>query len=138
MAREFTELEKIDIWRERSGLSYAEAKLVLDEAGGDLVTALINLEKQGASHRESFQAKGFELVEKVKDLIRQGNVTKIRVKTKEDVIIDLPITAGVVGVVLAPYLALLGAVAALATNCTIEIERKPTGRVDIIDADQAE
>ena len=138
MTREFTELEKIDILRERSGLSYAEAKLILDEAGGDLVTALINLEKQGASQRESFQAKGFELVEKVKDLIRQGNITKIRVKTKEDVIIDLPITAGVVGVVLAPYLALLGAVAALATNCTIEIERKPAGRVDIIDADEVE
>lgn len=136
MSRDFTELEKIDILRERGGLNYAEAKAALDEANGDLVEALINLEKHGEANRERIQAKGFELVEKVKELVRQGNVTKIRVKTKDNVILDLPITAGVVGVVLAPYLALLGALAALATNCTIEIERKPNAKYDISDDQQ--
>jgi len=126
MSREFTELEKIDILRERAGVTYEEAKLALDAAGGDLIAALINLEKSGVSGRERVQAKGFELVEKVKEIVRQGNVTKIRVRTKENIILDLPITAGVVGVVLAPYLAILGALAALATNCTIEIERGDT------------
>ncbi len=126
MPKDFTELEKIDILRERAGISYEEAKIALDAAGGDLVTALINLEKSGVSGSERIQAKGFELVEKVKEIVRQGNVTKIRVRTKENIILDLPITAGVVGVVLAPYLAILGGLAALATNCTIEIERGET------------
>lgn len=123
MSRDFTELEKIDIIRERLGISYTEAKEALDAAGGDLVSALVHLEQKGKTEREKIQAKGYELIDKVKEIIRQGNVTKIRVKTKDNIVLDLPVTAGVVGVVLAPYLALLGALAALATNCTIEIER---------------
>ncbi|MBO8126043.1 MAG: DUF4342 domain-containing protein [Firmicutes bacterium] len=123
VSRDFTELEKIDIIRERLGISYTEAKEALDAAGGDLVSALVHLEQKGKTEREKIQAKGYELIDKVKEIIRQGNVTKIRVKTKDNIVLDLPVTAGVVGVVLAPYLALLGALAALATNCTIEIER---------------
>ncbi|HHW14316.1 MAG TPA: DUF4342 domain-containing protein [Firmicutes bacterium] len=118
-----TELEKIDILRERGRLSYQEARSLLNETGGDLIEALVRLEQRGTFTREKIYAKGNEIVEKVKDLIRQGNVTKIRVKTKDDVILDIPVTAGAAVAVFAPYLALLGAVAALATQCSIEIER---------------
>lgn len=123
MTPEMTELEKIDILRERGRLSYQEARALLNETGGDLIEALVRLEQRGRFTREKIYAKGNELVEKVKDLIRQGNVTKIRVKTKDDVILDIPVTAGAAVAVFAPYLALLGAIAALATQCSIEIER---------------
>lgn len=122
-AAELTELQKIDIIRERGNLGYAEARMILAEADGNLVEALVKLEAKGQTRKEQVFAKGSEIVEKVKDLLHQGNVTKIRVKTKDDVILDIPVTAGVIGAMLAPYLALLGAVAALATQCSIEIER---------------
>ncbi|MDI6871830.1 MAG: DUF4342 domain-containing protein [Bacillota bacterium] len=123
MTLELTELEKIDILRERGRIGYQEARNLLNETGGDLIEALIRLEQRGTFTREKIYAKGNEIVEKVKDIIRQGNVTRIRVKTKDDVILDMPVTAGAAVAVFAPYLALLGAVAAIATQCSIEIER---------------
>lgn len=123
MTLELSELEKIDILRERGRIGYQEARNLLAECDGDLVEALVQLEQKGTFTREKVYAKGNEIVEKVKDIIRQGNVTKIRVKTKDDVILDIPVTAGAAVAVFAPYLALLGAVAAIATQCTIEIER---------------
>jgi hypothetical protein len=123
MTLELTELEKIDILMDRGRLGYQVARDLLAECHGDVIDALVKLEQKGTFTREKVYAKGAEIVEKVKELIRQGNVTKIRVKTKDDVLLDLPVTAGAAVAVFAPYLALLGAVAALATQCSIEIER---------------
>ncbi len=65
-----------------------------------------------------------KLVQKVKELIHEGNVTRIIVKDeKGNLLLDLPVTIGVVGLVLAPLLAAAGAIAALATRCTLTIER---------------
>ncbi|MEM3437925.1 MAG: DUF4342 domain-containing protein [Nitrososphaerales archaeon] len=69
--------------------------------------------------KEEFKVSSEDLVKKVKDLIKEGNVTKIIVKNeKGKVLLEMPITAGVVGTILAPWLAALGVIAALAT-CTI-------------------
>lgn len=74
---------------------------------------------------ETFQVKGEELLAKVKALIKEGNVRKITILDKDkNTLISLPLTAGVVGVVLAPVLAAVGAIAALITDCTIKVERK--------------
>ena len=75
---------------------------------------------------EEFQIKGEELIAKVKELIREGNVRRI-VIAREDggTIIEIPLTIGVVGALLLPMLAAVGAVAAMVTNCTIRVERKP-------------
>jgi hypothetical protein len=63
--------------------------------------------------------------EKVKQLLHEGNVTRIIVKNeKGNVMPEIPVTVGVIGVLLAPWLAALGAIAALATNCTIVVERR--------------
>jgi hypothetical protein len=74
---------------------------------------------------EEFQVKGEELIGKVKELIREGNVRRI-VIVREDgsTIIEIPLTIGVVGALLLPMLAAVGAVAAMVTNCTIRVERK--------------
>lgn len=74
---------------------------------------------------ESFKVKGEELLKKVKQLIKEGNIRKITIKDKSGkTLIVLPLTIGVVGVVLAPVLAAVGAIAALVTECTISVERE--------------
>lgn len=76
-------------------------------------------------HKEEFRVDGEELLKKVKQLIGQGNVRRIIIKNKDGkTIIEIPLTVGVVGTVLAPPLAAVGAVAALVTECTIAVERE--------------
>ena len=74
---------------------------------------------------EQFTLGSEKLVEKVKELLHEGNVTRITVRDeKGSLLLDPPVTVGVVGIVLAPLLAAVGAVAAIATRCTLTIERK--------------
>jgi hypothetical protein len=72
---------------------------------------------------ETIAVKGGELIDKVKQLLHEGNVRHITIKQDERVVVEFPLTIGVVGVVLAPVLAAVGALAALLTDCAIEIER---------------
>jgi len=73
---------------------------------------------------EEFTLDGEKLVSKVKDLVKQGNIRRISVRNKEGrALIDIPLTAGVVGAVLLPTLAALGAIAAMVTECSIVVER---------------
>jgi hypothetical protein len=74
--------------------------------------------------REEFQVNGEQLLAKVKELIKEGNVRRIIIKSKEGkTLVELPLTIGVVGAVLAPVLAAVGAIAALVTECSIVVER---------------
>ena len=69
--------------------------------------------------------KGDELLAKVKQLIKEGNVRQITIKNKDGkTLVVLPLTVGVVGAVLVPVLAAVGTIAALVTECTITVERK--------------
>jgi len=72
---------------------------------------------------ETVEGKSGELLEQVKRLIAEGNVRRVVVKQEGQVVAELPLTVGVVGAVLAPVLAAIGALAALLTRCTIEVER---------------
>jgi len=75
-------------------------------------------------HTEEFVVKGEEVVAKVKQLIKQGNVRKVIIKDKSGkVLADFPLTIGVVGLALAPFLVAVGAVAALVTEATIVVEK---------------
>lgn len=116
-------LDKIDLVRKRMNVNYEEAKMALDSVDWDVVEAIVKIEKDQQSRKEEFLVRGNELVEKVKELVKKGNVTKIRVKQDDKVLVEVPVTAGVVGAVLAPQLAVIGAVAALVSKCTVEIER---------------
>ncbi|MHC1604621.1 MAG: DUF4342 domain-containing protein [Candidatus Methanofastidiosia archaeon] len=73
---------------------------------------------------QEFKVSGEEVVNKIKELIREGNVRKIRIKQKDKTLLEIPLTIGVVGAVIAPTLAALGALAALITECTIEVEKE--------------
>jgi len=72
---------------------------------------------------ESFKAEGENVVDKIKDLIHEGNVRRVIVQHQGRTIAEFPLTAGVVGTVLAPVLAAVGALVAVLKDCTIHIER---------------
>ena len=73
---------------------------------------------------EEFNVKGEDLIAKIKQLIAEGNVRRVIIKDKDGkVLIEIPLTIGVVGIVLAPVLAAVGAIAALVTECSIIVER---------------
>jgi hypothetical protein len=85
----------------------------------------IRAKDMSQQHKEEFSVNSEELLNKVKQLIKDGNVRRITIKTKEGkTIIVIPLTIGVVGTVLAPVLAAVGAIAALVTQCTITVERE--------------
>ncbi len=74
--------------------------------------------------KEEFSVSSDDLIEKVRELIHEGNVTRIVVKDDAGkTLFEIPATVGVVGAILVPWLAALGAIAALATRCTIVVER---------------
>jgi len=74
---------------------------------------------------ETFEVKGEELLKKVKEIIKEGNARKITIKDKKGkILVTFPLTIGVVGTVIAPVLAAVGAIAALITECTITVEKK--------------
>ena len=75
--------------------------------------------------KEEFKVAADNLIEKVKELLHEGNVTRLIVKDEEGkLLLEIPATIGVVGVLIAPWLAALGAITALATNCRIIVERR--------------
>jgi hypothetical protein len=72
---------------------------------------------------ESVKVEGGQVIDKVKQVIREGNVRRIVIKQGDRTVAEFPLTVGVVGAVFAPMLAAVGAIAALSTDCSIEIER---------------
>ena len=76
---------------------------------------------------EKFTVSGSQLVEKVKQLIHEGNIRKVRLLHEGRTLLEIPLTIGApvvaVGIIAAPVLAALGAFAALVTECTIEVEK---------------
>jgi len=74
---------------------------------------------------EEFTVNGEELLAKVKSLINEGNIRRIIIKdTEGKTLVEFPLTIGVIGAVLAPILAAVGAIAALVTKCTIVVEHR--------------
>ncbi len=72
---------------------------------------------------ETIKVEGGELLEEVRRLLHEGNVRRISIKQGERTVLELPLTLGLVGIAVAPALAAVGALAALLTDCSIEVER---------------
>jgi hypothetical protein len=130
-------LEKIDIIRERTCVSYSTAKEALELSAGDVVEALIYLEKNAVSKKQELYSTTEEFISFLKELVNKGNVNRIRVKKDDKTVFDIPVNAGVatglVGLIYGPLLAIIGvgAVAAVFTNFTIEIT-KTDGSVEVV------
>lgn len=123
-------LDKIEIIRERLGVSYKAAKEALDQAGGDVVAAIINLEEKGTGIEGQTGLRREKLLSQIRSILRKGNVTKIKVKKGDRVVMEIPATIGALGILgmLASaefaILAGLGTVAAMLNDYTLEIEKK--------------
>ena len=86
---------------------------------------------QKNTRTEEFRVDGEQLLAKIKELVRQGNIHRIIIKSKEGKsLLELPLTAGVTGAaalaLFAPVLAAVGAIAALVTECSVVVEREET------------
>jgi len=74
---------------------------------------------------EEFKVEGDKLIAKIKELLHEGNIRRIMIKDKEGkIIMEVPMTLGIVGLLLAPQLAAIGAVAALLTEATVVVEKE--------------
>ncbi len=77
------------------------------------------------TNQESFKVSGDELLGKIKEIIREGNARRVIIKNeKDETIMEFPLTVGAIGVVLAPIFAAVSTLAALASHCTIVVEKK--------------
>lgn len=128
-------LEKIDLVRERTGASYSEAKEALEKNNGNVVDAIIYMEKSKKNPLDNIYTTKDEFLSWIKELINKGNITRIKVKKDEKVLVDMPVNAGIaVGIVAyaiwTPLIA-IGVIGAVVTNLTIEITKKD-GTVEVI------
>lgn len=127
-------LEKIELVKDRTGSTYAEAKAALEAADGSVVDAIIALED--AINKEHDKVDGGSLKDsplfaKLKEIVDKGNVSRILVSKGEKTIVNFPVTAGVIGAVLVPWGAILGIVAAMGTQCSIDFVDEKGNVIDI-------
>jgi len=76
------------------------------------------------ARKEEFRVSGGELVEKVKEIVHEGNIRRIIVKHDDKTLVEIPLTVGVIGALIAPQIAALGVIGALLTKCTIVVEKE--------------
>lgn len=125
-------LEKIELVKDRTGVSYKEAKEALEAAEGSVVDAIIDIEESiDIKNKSRFAEQSSHMVDKVKEAIKKGNVAKIIVKKNDEVIMNLPVNVGIVGTVLAPWAAVAGVIAAFGTKCVIELVKDDGEIIDI-------
>lgn len=75
--------------------------------------------------REEYSVSSKDLVSKIKEIIHEGNVTKIIVKNERgETLLEIPVTIGILGVIITPWITTLGIIAAMMSRCRIVVERK--------------
>ena len=125
-------LEKIELVKDRTGVSYREAKEALEATEGNVVDAIIKIEdeinvKVGTKITDS----GAKVVKKIKEYVKKGNVSKISVRKDGEIMMNIPVTVGVVGTVLAPWLTVIGSIVALGVKCDILIVKEDGTTIDL-------
>ncbi|HZK60963.1 MAG: DUF4342 domain-containing protein [Peptostreptococcaceae bacterium] len=125
-------LEKIELVKDRTGVSYREAKEALESADGSVVDAIIAIEETiDEKSKGKFSEHSAHIISSIKDAVKKGNVSKIIVKKDEDVVLNLPLNVGIVGTVLAPWAMIAGVIAAFGTKCVIELVKEDGSIYDI-------
>ena len=121
-------LENIDEVRQRSGATYEEAREALEASDGSVVDALIYLEQKKKSKTD-------ERIEKLKAIVKDGNVNKIRVKKDEKVLLTVPVNVGIVGglvgLTAAPWVILAAGAAAYGFDVKFEIVKEDGSVSDV-------
>ena len=105
--------------REPEGQAEAEVD------GVEVDVEIEEAEDTGDGGREEYKVCGDDLLGRVKELVREGNIRRITIRSEEgNTLIEIPLAIGLVGAMLLPVWAAVGAIAALVTNCTIAVERR--------------
>ena len=125
-------LEKIELVKDRTGVTYKEAKEALEGADGNVVDAIIAIEETiDQKSSKKIGAQGEALIAKMKEVVKKGNISKILVTRDGDTIINIPLTVGVLGTVVAPWGMIAGVVAAFGFKCKIEFVKDDGSVIDI-------
>ncbi len=125
-------LEKIELVKDRTGVSYKEAKEALEAAEGSVVDAIIAIEdtvdiNKGGKTSE-FAA---ETMDKIKEMVKKGNISKISVKKGDEAIVNIPVNVGVVGALVAPWGVIAAAIATVGFKCTVELTTTDGKVIDV-------
>ena len=123
-------LNKIDEILKRTNTDYGTAKEALEAANGDVLEAIILIENQQKG-RTSGSFKGEQIMAQLKDILAKGNATKLTIKKNNEVIINIPITAGLIGAFIAPFLSAAGITIALLAKCSVEITQADGKVIDL-------
>ena len=125
-------LEKIELVRDRTGVTYKEAKEALEAANGNVVDAIIAIEETiDCSEKNSTKAKKDALIGRMKEMFDKGNVSKIVVSRDDHTFLNIPLNVGIVGTVIAPWGMIAGVVAALGFRCKIEFVKDDGSVIDL-------
>ena len=125
-------LEKIELVKDRTVVSYKEAKEALEAADGSVVDAIIAIEEtvdinKGGKTNEFVN----DTMDKVKEMVKKGNVSKIAVKKGDETIVNIPVNVGVVGALVAPWGVIAAAIATVGFKCTVELTTTDGKVIDI-------
>lgn len=123
-------LKKIDDILKRTNTDYSTAKEALDAANGDVLEAIIIIENKQKG-KTIGSGKGEQLLNQLKEILSKGNATKLTIRKNNDLIVNLPITAGIIGAFVAPFLSAAGITAALLTQCSVEITQADGKVIDL-------
>jgi gas vesicle protein len=125
-------LEKIELVKDRTGVSYREAKDALEACDGSVVDAIIAIEENidaGKAGKTGEYVK--TTMAKVKELVNKGNISKISVKRGDESIVNIPVNVGIVGAVLAPWGVIAAAIAAFGFKCKVELTTDDGKVIDV-------
>ncbi len=125
-------LEKIELVKDRTGVSYREAKDALEACDGSVVDAIISIE-ENIDEKKGFKSSEYvkTTMTKVKELVNKGNISKISVKKGDESIVNIPVNVGIVGAVLAPWGVIAAAIAAFGFKCKVELTTDEGKIIDI-------
>lgn len=125
-------LEMIEQVKDRTGVSYKDAKEALERTNGSVVDAIIDIEESLDEEKVDEEAcTRIDLVNRVKELVKMGNVSKIVVKKDGEVVLNLPVNVGIIGVVVAPWVSVAAVIAAFGTKCVIEVVKQDGSIIDV-------
>ena len=125
-------LEKIELVRDRTGVTYKEAKEALEAANGNVVDAIIAIEETiDCSDKNCTKAKKDALIGRMKEMFDKGNVSRIVVSRDDNTFLNIPLNVGIVGTVIAPWGMIAGVVAALGFRCKIEFVKDDGSVIDL-------
>lgn len=127
-------LEKIELVKDRTGVSYREAKDALEKCAGNVVDAIIYIEDSVNGENFNYnEAASKDIISKLKEIVAKGNATKILIKKDDQIVLNIPVNAGIIGSVVAPWGMIAGLVAAFGLRCRIEVVKDDGKSINITD-----